>query len=71
VVLLDLMLPVADGFDVLAELRKLPAAARPGRVVVISAMSDALSAGALLQLGADRVLAKPFTLTEFEAAITG
>lgn len=71
VVLLDLMLPVADGFDVLAELRKLPPAERPGRVVVVSAMSDALSATALLQLGADRVLAKPFTLTEFEAAITG
>lgn len=71
VVLLDLMLPVADGFDVLAELRKLPPAERPGRVVVVSAMSDALSATALLRLGADRVLAKPFTLTEFEAAITG
>lgn len=70
VVLLDLMLPVADGFDVLAELRKRPAEARPGRVVVISGMSDSLSGVALLQLGADRVLPKPFTLSQFEAAIT-
>ena len=42
IVLLDLMLPVADGFDVLAELRKRLPAARPGRVFVVSAMGDAL-----------------------------
>lgn len=71
VLLLDLMLPVTDGFDVLAELRRRPPEARPGRVVVISGMSDALSAAALLQLGADRVLAKPFTLLQFEAAVRG
>ena len=69
VVLLDLMLPVADGFDVLAELRKRPREARPGRVVVISGMSGSLSGVALLKLGADRVLPKPFTLSQFEAAI--
>ncbi|MBI4220671.1 MAG: response regulator [Chloroflexi bacterium] len=71
VVLLDLMLPGTDGFDVLAKLRQGRSGFHPERVVVISAMSDALSESALLQLGADRVLAKPFTLERLEAAVVG
>lgn len=71
VVLLDLMLPVTDGFDVLAQLRKRPADYHPDRIVVISAMSDTLSNEALLQLGASYVLRKPFTLAEIETAIRG
>jgi two-component system response regulator AdeR len=70
VVLLDLMLPVADGYDVLAEIRRRPADSRPRRVVVVSGLGDSRSAQALLKLGADRVLPKPFTLSEFEAAVS-
>ncbi|MBI4305675.1 MAG: response regulator [Chloroflexi bacterium] len=71
VVLLDLMLPVRDGFDVLAKLRQRRSGLQPERIVVISAMSDALSESALLQLGADFILSKPFTLERLEAAVTG
>lgn len=71
VVLLDLMLPVTDGFDVLAQLRKRPTGFQPDRIVVISAMSDALSNDALFQLGASYVLRKPFSVAEIEKAIKG
>jgi len=70
VVLLDLMLPVADGYDVLAQIRRRPPDSRPMRVVVVSGVGDSRSAQALLKLGADRVLSKPFTLSEFEATVS-
>ncbi len=58
-VLLDIMMPVLDGFHVLEqikanpELRELP-------VIVISAMNEIESAARCIELGADDYLTKPF-----------
>jgi DNA-binding response OmpR family regulator len=65
-VLLDLMLPVVDGFTVLDRLVK----SRPERpVLVLSALSDVASKVRCLDLGASDYLPKPFELAELIARI--
>jgi len=58
-VLLDIMMPVMDGFEVLARLKADPAA-RDIPVVVISASSDMRSVVKGISLGAEDYLPKPF-----------
>ena len=59
VVLLDIMMPRMDGFEVLARLRNDPGA-RQLPVIVISAMDDLNSIARGIELGADDYLPKPF-----------
>lgn len=64
-VLLDLMLPGLTGEDVLKQIRKkyhMP-------VIIISAKIDKSSKIALLELGADDYITKPFDMDELEARI--
>ena len=63
VVLLDIMMPVMDGWSVLEELRMLPAGERP-RVVVVSARASARDREKALELGADAFVAKPFNVDD-------
>ena len=66
-VILDLMLPGASGFEVLSDLRKeLPRAETP--VIVMSAWGHADQAA--LEAGADRFLAKPFEPEELTSMVS-
>jgi phosphoserine phosphatase RsbU/P len=58
-VLLDIMMPVMDGFEVLRRLKTEPEW-RDIPVVIVSALSDMDSVVRGIQLGADDYLAKPF-----------
>lgn len=63
-VLVDLVMPVVDGFEVLRRLRELDDDARPERVVLVSGMVDPALQGNVRALGGDAILGKPFRLDE-------
>jgi CheY-like chemotaxis protein len=69
VLLLDLFMPESDGFHVLKQLRDMPASERPVKVVVISGDNDPSVSRALMELGADEVLPKPFRLDDLLNAV--
>ena len=58
-VLLDLMMPEVDGWQVLASVRQLPPPRRP-KVVILSALSEDSATSRALAQGADAYLQKPF-----------
>jgi DNA-binding response OmpR family regulator len=62
-VLLDVMMPVMDGWSVLEELRSLPESERP-RVVVVSARASLRDRAKAAELGADAFVAKPFNVED-------
>ena len=66
--MLDLMMPRMDGFEVLRELRR-GAAPRPGHIIVMSAHANREDRIGVKDLGADQFLAKPFALLELEQAL--
>ena len=64
--LLDLVLPVRDGLDILQELRK----ARPAQpVIIMTARGEESDRVRGLQLGADDYVVKPFSVKELLARI--
>ncbi len=64
-VVLDLMLPVLDGYEVCREIRKQSLAP----VVMLSAKSDTVDIVVGLELGADDYVTKPFEMPELVARI--
>src|SRR5512135_1030905 len=68
-VLLDIMMPVMDGFEVLSHLKANPAT-RDLPVIVISANTDLKSVVRGIQMGADDYLPKPFEDTLLRARIS-
>ena len=69
-VLLDLALPVMDGWEVLAALRSAPAtAAIP--IVIVTAHGDSNSASRAREEGADGFISKPFRPAELRRVIEG
>ena len=66
--LLDLMMPKVDGYEVLRELRA-GTYPRPERVIVMSAHAQPAELDGLLDLGADAFMPKPFTLTDLEKVL--
>jgi CheY-like chemotaxis protein len=68
-ILLDIMMPVMDGFQVLTRLKADPRW-RDIPVVVISAMSDLESVVRGIKLGADDYLPKPFNETLLRARLS-
>ncbi len=66
--LLDIMMPVMDGWSVLEEVRAMPAEDRP-RVVVVSARSSLRDRAKAAELGADAFVAKPFNVDDLLSVI--
>ncbi|GIV00979.1 MAG: hypothetical protein KatS3mg014_2594 [Actinomycetota bacterium] len=62
-VLLDVMMPVLDGWAVLEELQAIPEQERP-RVVVVSARASLRDRAKAAELGADAFVAKPFNVED-------
>jgi DNA-binding response OmpR family regulator len=67
-ILLDLMMPVRSGLEVLSELRADPDLVDT-RVLVVSARTQASDYEAAARAGADRYLAKPFSIHELVALV--
>jgi two-component system, OmpR family, alkaline phosphatase synthesis response regulator PhoP len=63
VVLLDIMMPVMDGWAFLEELQEIPEDERP-RVIVVSARSSLRDRAKAAELGADAFVAKPFNVDD-------
>jgi DNA-binding response OmpR family regulator len=61
--LLDIMMPVMDGWSVLQEIRDFPEGERP-RVVVVSARASLRDRAKAAELGADAFVAKPFNVDD-------
>src|SRR5918912_370876 len=66
--LLDLMMPVVDGFGVLQALRAEPAL-RPPAVVVLSALQTPAKVLAALEAGADDYITKPFDMDDLAVRV--
>ncbi|HEV8087498.1 MAG TPA: response regulator [Actinomycetota bacterium] len=67
---LDVMMPRMDGWSVLEELAKLPAADRP-RVVMVTALASAMDRARATQLGAAAFVPKPFDMDELVGVLQG
>jgi DNA-binding response OmpR family regulator len=61
--LLDIMMPIMDGWSVLEQLQELPEEDRP-RVVVVSARSSLRDRAKAAELGADAFMPKPFSVDD-------
>ncbi|HEX5901859.1 MAG TPA: response regulator [Actinomycetota bacterium] len=61
--LLDIMMPVMDGWAVLERLQELPREERP-RVIVVSARTSVRDKAKAAELGADAVVTKPFNVDD-------
>jgi signal transduction histidine kinase len=68
VVLLDILMPVMDGYETLAEMKR-DAALRDVPVIVISALDEIDSAVRCIEMGAEDYLAKPFNPTLLRARL--
>lgn len=71
VVLLDLRLPLRDGFEVMGELRKTGRLGTKTRVVIFSAQIDLQGRERAEQEGASGFLSKPFSEEDLLAAVDG
>jgi DNA-binding response OmpR family regulator len=65
-ILLDLMLPEMDGFDVLKALRK---SGNPAAILILTARGEEMDKVTGLRLGADDYVTKPFGLMELLARV--
>jgi len=70
VVLLDIMMPVMDGWSVLEELRSVPLEERP-RVIVLSARASLRDRAKAAELGADAFVPKPFNVDDLLRILHG
>jgi DNA-binding response OmpR family regulator len=68
VVLLDIMMPLMDGWSVLQEMRAIPPSERP-RVIVVSARSSLRDRAKAAELGADAFVSKPFNIDDLVGVI--
>ncbi len=70
VILLDLLLPGASGFEILEELHSRSNDTRRRKIVVLSGLGGPTMASTLAQLGVDSFLPKPFRIEELQRRIS-
>jgi CheY-like chemotaxis protein len=68
--LLDIMMPVMDGWAVLEQMQAIPPEDRP-RVIVVSARSSLRDRAKAAELGADAFVSKPFNVDDLLAVLHG
>jgi len=68
--ILDVMMPRMNGWEVLEELLKLPREERP-RVVMVSALCSLRDRAKAAELGADAFVAKPFNVDDLLEVLHG
>ena len=69
-IILDLMMPVMDGWAVLEQMQAIPPEDRP-RVIVVSARSSLRDRAKAAELGADAFVSKPFNVDDLLAVLHG
>ena len=69
IVLLDLVMPRMDGFEVLSRLRKTPPSNKWVPAIIISANDEVLNMQKTFELQADHYLTKPCTIEDILKAI--
>jgi CheY-like chemotaxis protein len=68
-VLLDVMMPGRDGWQVCREMKAHPTLGKDVRVVMVTALDDWTNKRQALQTGADDYVEKPFELSKLGAAV--
>ena len=68
-VLLDLVLPNANGMEVLEAIRNNPEISKPQRVVLMTGHTNPVEESHFGDLGIDRILSKPFKLDQLKSAL--
>lgn len=68
-VLLDVMMPGRDGWQVCREMKQHPTLGRSVRVVMVTALDDWVNKRQALQTGADDYVEKPFELDKLAATV--
>ena len=68
-VLLDVMMPGRDGWQVCREMKAHPTLGRSVRIVMVTALDDWVNKRQALQTGADDFVEKPFELSKLVAAV--
>jgi two-component system response regulator VicR len=68
-VLLDVMMPGRDGWQVCREIKQHPTLGRSVRVVMVTALDDWVNKRQALQTGADDFVEKPFELSRLASAV--
>ena len=69
VVLLDVMMPGRDGWQVCREIKQHPTLGKNVRVVMVTALDDWVNKRQALQTGADDYVEKPFELSKLATTI--
>lgn len=69
IVLLDVMMPGRDGWDVCRAMKSHPELGRRVRVIMVTALDDLMDKRTALQTGADDFLEKPVDLARLAAAV--
>jgi two-component system response regulator VicR len=68
-VLLDVMMPGRDGWQVCREMKQHPTLGRSVRVVMVTALDDWVNKRQALQTGADDFVEKPFELSKLASTV--
>ena len=68
-VLLDVMMPGRDGWEVCREMKQHPTLGRSVRVVMVTALDDWVNKRQALQTGADDFVEKPFELSKLASTV--
>ncbi len=68
-VLLDVMMPGRDGWQVCREMKQHPTLGKTVRIVMVTALDDWVNKRQALQTGADDFVEKPFELTRLAATV--
>ncbi|HCU13277.1 MAG TPA: hypothetical protein DGB72_14235 [Gemmatimonadetes bacterium] len=68
-VLLDVMMPGRDGWQVCREMKQHPTLGRSVRIIMVTALDDWVNKRQALQTGADDFVEKPFELSKLVATV--